>query len=248
MILRAKESATGIEIESLLTSVFTLCMLDTTLSRAALDSRIQKSRVLAEKRASKLRPRKDEGVNFDVLGHVVYRWQRTATYIDDEGRPLAIKARGAAPSIQALFRDVKKGSYFEDGIKHLLQVKRIKRTTRGRYIPCSEVTIVNGLTPELVKLLSQTMNRLVLTVLHNTSQRNSTKIRFIERITAVPDLPLNQVQAFKVFAREQGGALINTMNEWLESRRGHETARVVSASKNLTAGLHVFAFTERNEK
>jgi hypothetical protein len=96
--------------------------------------------------------------------------------------------------------------------------------------------------------LGQTIKRLVSTVLQNTSEQNPKKIRFIERVTAIPDLPLNQVPAFKMFAREQGGALINTMNEWLESRRGKEKARKTGTSKNLVAGLHVFAFVERNER
>ena len=240
------QSAHERQVENLLTAVFTLCFLNPSIAGSRIDPVVARSQSAARKRVLRLRPRRSAEVDFDVLGHVIYIWQRTAAYLDDEGQPLAIKARGPAPSIQALFRDVKRGAYFEKGLKHLTEVKRIKKLSDGRYLPCSEVTIVNGLTPELVSLLNQTINRLVLTVLHNTAQRDSKTLRFVERVTTVPDLPVKQVRAFKAFAREQGGALINTMNEWLESRRGTKKARAALADRNLTAGLHVFAFVEKN--
>jgi hypothetical protein len=82
--------------------------------------------------------------------------------------------------------------------------------------------------------------------LQNTSQSKTESLRLVERVTAVPDLPAKQLRAFKSFAREQGGALINTMNEWLESRRGNRKARAPRGAENFTAGLHVFAFVEKN--
>ncbi len=236
------------QIQDLLTAVFTLCSLDSSLTKPALDPLIAKARLAASKKVARLRPDRQVTVDLDVLGHVIYIWQRTPSYLDGEGQPISIPARGPAPSIQALFRAIKRASYFEQGLKHLLQVRRISRQRNGRYLPCSEVSIVDRLTPEMVRLLSQTINRLVSTVLDNTAQRNPKALRLVERVTTVPDLPLKQVRAFKLFAREQGGALINTMNEWLESRRGNRRARVVGTSRNQTAGLHVFAFVERNER
>jgi hypothetical protein len=232
----------------LLTSVFTLISLDPTLTSNILDPLIARARVNAKRRVARLSPQRKVIVDLDVIGHVIYIWQRTPNYLDNEGRPLPIPARGPAPSIQALFRDVRREEYFEQGLKHLVRVKRIKRLPNRRFLPCSEVTIVDGMTPELGQLLGQTMNRLVATVIHNTSQRDDKTLRLIERVTAVPDLPLKQVRSFKIFAREQGGALINTVNDWLESRRGSRKARVVRSRRNLTAGLHVFAFVEKNRR
>jgi hypothetical protein len=244
--MKANSNPNERQIEDLLTAVFTLCFLDPTIAGSLLDLIVARSQVAARKSAIRLRPRRSAEVDFDVLGHVIYIWQRTAEYLDDEGQPLSIAARGPAPSIQSLFKDVRRSAYFEKGLKHLISVKRIRKTANGQYLPCSEVTIVDGLTPELVGLLNQTINRLVCTVLHNTGQRNLKALRFVERVTSVPDLPVKQVRAFKRFAREQGGALINTMNEWLESRRGTKKARATRADTNLTAGLHVFAFVEKN--
>ena len=94
----------------------------------------------------------------------------------------------------------------------------------------------------------KTINRVVATVLHNTSLKNKKAVRLIERVTVVPDLPRREVPAFKLFAREQGGALIDTLNDWLERRRGEQVRRRVGETGRLTAGLHVFAFIERNAR
>jgi hypothetical protein len=236
------------EIQHLLTAVFTLCSLDPAITEDKLNPLITSARLAAKKRVSRLAPNRKVVVDLDVLGHVIYIWQRTPNYLDRNGQALAIPARGRAPSIEALFRDVKRSKYFELGLRHLMEVGRIRRLRDGRFKPTSEVSIVTGLTPEMVKLLSQTINRLVSTVLHNTSQRNPAALKLVERVTTVPDLPAKHAKAFKEFAREQGGALINTMNEWLESRRGPRKARVLGTPQNITAGLHVFAFVERNRR
>ena len=234
------------QIQDLLTAVFTLCSLDSKLTPKTLDVLVEKGRKAAVRKVHQLGLSRRDLVDLDVLGHVIYIWQRTPRYLGEDGRPLSIPATGPAPSIQALFRDVKKTAYFELGLKHLLRVKRIKRLPNKRYVPCSEVTIVESLTPEMIKLLNQTIHWLVATVLHNTSQKDPKALRLIERVTTVPDLPAKQARAFKEFAREQGGALINTVNEWLESRRGTRKARAAKQAGNLTAGLHVFAFVEKN--
>jgi hypothetical protein len=236
------------QIRDLLTAVFTLCSLDSSLDKETMDQLIRFARAAAKKRIKLLRPNRRVMVDLDVLGHVIYIWQRTPSYLDDDGQPAAIPARGTAPSIQALFRDVRRANYFEQGLKHLIRFRRVRQVSKSRYLPCSEVTIVNGLTPEMVNLLNLTINRLVSTVLFNTSQSSSRNLRLVERVTSVPDLPVNQIRAFKEFAREQGGSLINTMNDWLESRRGARKPRAIDRRRHVTAGLHVFSFVERNHR
>jgi hypothetical protein len=236
------------KIQDLLTAVFTLCLLDQSLTPKVLDSLISKGRKAASRKVAQLKLDRRDKIDHDALGHVIYIWQRTPRYLGDDGRPLPIPATGPAPSIQALFRDVKRASYFARGLDHLVRVKRIRRLPNKRYIPCSEATIVERLTPEMIQLLDQTIHWLVATVLHNTSLRDRRALRLIERVTTVPDLPAKHVRAFKIFAKEQGAALINTVNEWLESRRGYRKPRAARNAQNLTAGLHVFAFVEKNRR
>ena len=231
---------------ALLTAILTLCYLDPAMNSEILSEIISSSRRAAERKVRILKPGRQSSVNLDALGHVVYHWQRSTKYLDDEGKPLKLPERGRR-SIEALFRETGHGDYFEHGIKHLQDVGRVKRTRHGTYVACAEVSIVPKLSPELVELLAQTINRVVATVLHNTSLKNKKSIRLVERVTMVPDLPQREILSFKKFAREQGGALIDTMNDWLERRRGMDVRRRVDDASRLTAGLHVFAFVERNK-
>ena len=233
------------KVIDLLTAVFTVCLLHPSLRNDKLEAIIPRARLAARRRINKMRPERRVIVDLDVLGHVVYLWQRRPEYLDDEGRPLALTAKGKAPSIEALFKEIKKKAYFAEGFRHLIRLSRIRRVSQNRYLPCSEVTIIDGLTPEMVNLLNLTINRLISTVLFNTSPRNQRAVRLIERVTVVPDLPGKHVRAFKNFAREQGGALINTTNEWLESHRGKRVARATKPGRHVTAGLHVFSFIEK---
>ena len=248
MSIESREGLDKDQIQDLLTAVFTLCSIDQNLTQKELDLLIANGRKAAARKVTQLKLDRRDVVDHDTLGHVVYIWQRTSRYLGDDGQPISIPARGPAPSIQGLFRQVGRASYFERGLKHLLRVKRIKKLPNKRYMPCSEMTLVERLTPEMVNLLNQTIHWLVSTVLHNTSLPDRKAVRLIERVTTVPDLPAKQARAFKIFAREQGAALINTVNEWLESRRGQTKARAVGSGENLTAGLHVFAFVEKSPR
>lgn len=229
----------------LLTAVFTLCALDSRLAPGDLDRIIGSSRRMAKKKVASLSPQGQRTVDFDALGHVIYQWQRSPRYLDDLGKPILIVARGPAPSIEALFKEIHRSDYFEAGLTHLRQVGRIRKMRNGLYSTSEEVSIVPTFTPELADLLAQTVNRLLATVLQNTSLKRRTAIRLIERTTFVPDLPERQIELFKMFAREQGGALINTMNDWLESHRGKAKPRRKNIPGHITAGLHVFAFVEK---
>jgi hypothetical protein len=231
--------------KELLIAILTLCMLDESLTSIRLDELISEARRAATRRISILKPSRKVAIDFDALGHVVYRWQRSPKYLDEDGNPLKVPARGRAPSVEALFREINRMDYFELGLRHLKQLGRVQRTRSGMLQPCNEVTIVQQLRPELIDLLVQTINRVVATVLHNTSLRDKNAVRLVERVTAVPDLPESEIADFKLFAREQGGALINTMNDWLERRRGNAKARRTGAN-HVTAGLHVFAFVDEN--
>lgn len=240
--MTAKASSHAEKVE-LLTAIFTLCLLDETLSSQTLEKLVVDARHAAQEKVAELKPSGKGTIDFDALGHVIYLWQRSSKYLDETGVPLSIKARGPAPSVEALFREIDRQDYFELGLKHLRQVGRARRTRTGLYRPYHEVTILQKLRPELLEVLVQTINRVVATVLHNTSMKQKNAVRLVERMTAVPDLPSHQVESFKLFAREQGGALINTMNDWLERHRGDAKARRTDVN-HLTAGLHVFAFVE----
>jgi hypothetical protein len=235
------------ELSQLLVAIFTLCLLDRTLTKAALNRIVVEATLRARQRARALRPKRYAPVDHDVIGHVVYHWQRSPKYLDKSGKPFPIPAMGPSPSVEALFKQLKVTNKFKTALPQLKKFRRVRVTKSGLYCPRSEATIIPALTPEVVSSLTQTINRLVATVLHNTSSRRRTSTRLIERLAEVPDLPRSKLPQFKRFVREQAGGMMETVNEWLESRRG-QSARRLNQPDRVAAGLHAFAFIERRVK
>lgn len=242
---RNEDSERNKRLVQLFSAVFTLCLLDKTLTENELRKIVMVANDRARRSALKLSTKRRTPVDHDTIALVVYHWQRSPSYLDKNGHPIPIPARGPAPSIEALFKKLKVGRKFRVGLRHLRALNRVRVTKSGLYYPRSEATIIPTLTPEVVESLTQTINRLVATVLRNTSMRDKDAVRLIERIAFVPDLPSPKLPEFKRFVRDQAGGLIETVNDWLESRRGN-AARKPKSPQRITAGLHAFAFVDKN--
>jgi hypothetical protein len=242
-----KRPSPNVELErllKLLEAVFMICAMHPSVSEKQLDRLIKDARGKGSRRVAARWKSRGTSVDFDALGLVLHRWTRTARYLTDDGEPIALSPRGRSLSIESLFRDVKRSSYFELGLRHLERIGQIKKNEEGLFLPVRVTIIVPTLTPELFDVLAQAIHRLVATVIFNTSSAASKSARLIERMTYIPDLPKNKVPSFKRFAREQGAALIETMDDWLESNRGTTLSSVKNRKHLVPAGFHVFSFLE----
>jgi uncharacterized protein DUF6502 len=243
----ARSSDQHKKLECLLGAVFTVCSLDRTLSKSKFDLIIRDARALALVEASRLQPKRRLTIDYDLIGHVIYLWQRSPLYLNENGKPFPIPARGPAPSIEALFKQLRATNRFRSHLTHLQKLRRIQKTRTNRFVPRLAATIIPTLTPEVLESLTQTIHNLVATVLQNTSTKGNSSLRLIERAAFVPDLPMKQVEEFKEFARAQAGGLLETVNDWLEGQRGR-AARKPNAPRRVAAGLHVFAFVKKQAK
>lgn len=244
---RSGESIQLRQLTDLVTAAFTLCLLDRSLTNHSFDKIVRRAHRRAYKNAVKLVAKKGIGADNDETGHVVYHWQRSPGYLDKNGKPVPIPARGPAPSVEALFKQLGIQKNFETALLHLRKFRQVRVTKAGLYYPKSEATIYPRLTPEVIEMLTQTMNRLVETVLKNTSPRRKGSLPLVERRAFVPDLPLTELPEFKRFVREQAGGLVETVNEWLEGKRGRSPRKPNSPGR-VAAGLHTFAFFEDGRK
>lgn len=244
---RIRLSTQETQVKRLLKAIFTLCSLDRTLTDSTLEQLAKDARVRARVEAEKLAPRRRRSVDHDLICHVVYHWQRSPDYLDENGTPFPIPARGPAPSVEALFKQLKVHKQFPSALIQFKRMRRVSVTRKGLYVPRLEATIIPNLTPEVVQSLTQTINCLVATVLHNTSTRRNPADRLIERLAYVPDFPIAKLPEYKHFVREQAGGLVETVHEWLESQRGHKP-RMPDAPGRVVAGLHVFAFVNKNKR
>jgi hypothetical protein len=235
------------DFEKMLSAIFTLYLLNDGIGQSQLDELVRRSRAAAHKKVRTLRPNRTKAIDLVLLGSILHRWNRSPKYLDEEARPFPVKATGAAPSIQALFRNENKASAFSEGFQHMQSARLIRRTKSGLYLPRNDAILLHTLTPEMVANLALSINRLVSTLLHNTGTKRRTALRLIERNALVPDLPRRHLEEFKIFAREQGAALVTTVNDWLENRRqGKHVSGKVSRHTTVLAGIHAFAYFESN--
>jgi hypothetical protein len=235
------------DIKKMLSAIFTLCLLNDGIGEPQLDELVRRSRAEAHKKVRTLRPNRTKAIDLVLLGSILHRWNRNPKYLDEDARPFPVKATGATPSVQALFRAENKAGAFAEGFQHMQSARLIRRTKSGLYLPRNDAILLHTLTPEMVANLGLSINRLVSTLLQNTATKRRTASRLIERNALVPDLPKRHLEEFKIFSREQGAALVSTMNDWLEHRRqGKRASGKVSRNATVSAGIHVFAFSESN--
>jgi hypothetical protein len=234
-------------IERMLSAIFTMCLLNEELDPTQLDELVRRSRAMATRRALRLRPKRTTAIDLVLLGSVLHRWNRHPKYLDADARPFPVRATGPTPSVQALFRAERGANAFAQGFQTMKSAGLVKRTSSGLYLPRNDLILLHSLTPEMVANLALSINRLIETLLQNTASKRRTASRLIERNALVPDLPKRYLEEFKVFSREQGAALVSTLNDWLESRRkGKGVTNEKSTGATVSAGIHVFAFTESN--
>jgi hypothetical protein len=233
------------DLRRMLSAVFTLCLLNKDLGQDELDRLIIGAHADARKKIRSLQLKRSKSVDLVLLGSILHRWSRHTNYLDEDARPFPIRARGKSPSIEALFRAEKKSKAFAQGIQDMRKAGFVVRTRAGLFLPRRDSILLHKLTPEMVANLALSIHRLVSTLLHNTSARRKSPTRLIERNALVLDLPRAKLDEFKDFSREQGAAFVAMMNDWLEARRADERhARTKSGRNTLTAGVHLFAFTE----
>jgi hypothetical protein len=244
---RNKKAATD-GIERLLTSALTVCYLSAQVGEPTMVNLFAKASRKAKSRAALLKPNTVPSVGPDITARVIGEWTRNPKYLDDDARPLPITMRGASPSIESLFKDLGLTNYFVDGLKCLKATKLIVKSDARHYLPSGEANVVPPLAPELFAHIAETINRLVATVLWNTAKKRDKSARLIERSTFVEDLAEKDREDFLRFTREQGAALVSTVNDWLESRRTSRLSKKMRRTRVLTAGFHVFSYTDKESK
>lgn len=175
-----------------------------------------------------------------VESGVLRLWHRSPRYLDDDARPLAIRLHGRAPSVESLVRMQRTGSDPKKVIQGLKKVGLIRRQSSGRYVPVQDAAMIGQMHALSVGHAGKAIMRLLGTVLHNTSGK---RVRLIERTARVPDLDAREAKAFAEFTRRQGLAYLQSVDDWLETRRINGKAKTRPQRGGTTgAGVHLFAY------
>jgi hypothetical protein len=211
-------------------------------SPAALNDALR----LALKRASKDQEKSNAATSVHVsLARILHAWHNEKPYLSSDARPRPIPLTGRGASLESLTKEY--GQPLDvDNVRALLAKHRLVRThARGYLVPTGSVVRFRTRSAELSGYLGRSILHLMSTMQSNLYGGARTA-KLVERAALVKDLPAKDVEAFCRYSAEQGESFSENMNSWLESRNGK--AERGTLSKTVTAGVHVFAFVERNGK
>ena len=131
----------------------------------------------------------------DILdpGHVITLWLSDPQYVDSEGKPRPIPARGSPPSIEALVKRVRSNLSLEDTLKTLIQASALRKVGT-HFIPNGD--FVHH--PPGSKL--QTAHHLLVLyqLLRNfefNAKPRKGELAWPQRVTECPDFPATELPA-----------------------------------------------------
>lgn len=173
---------------------------------------------------------------------VLDAWHRDRRYLTSTGQPRAVRLLGPAPSVEALIR-AQPGRHRASTLARRLKSQRLVVSCGAELCkPASNIALASAFDPLAIQHVARSLSMLLETIRQNLAGHRRSQ-RLIERIAEVPDLPLDQVHAFRKFTQAQGWILLRTVNDWLEARR---TKRSTQRQRTVRAGIHVHTYVGRS--
>lgn len=181
--------------------------------------------------------------NGDVSAHLLRMWYRDSRLIDSadcKPRPLPL-SRGRN-SLRALIGKLDPGADAAAVLKTMKAVGLIRRTASGRYLPTASAAVIPKMHPWMIEHAARSVIRLVSTV-HRNANPTPELPPLLERYSYVPDLNPGDARSFAEFARVQGLAYLDILDDWLEQRRVTKIRSSTRARRlGVAAGVHLITF------
>ena len=195
----------------------------------------------AAKRGNATLPRMAIGCD-TVAGAVLRAWHRESSYVDENADPIPLFPRRGKVSLYSLVSSQDANVDAQSLVREMRRTGLIRRDARGRYMPVKNAATIGQMHPLAIDHVAKTVMRLVETVNRNM-RASAAKTSLIERYAHVPDLSPREAKAFAEFSRQQGAAYLESIEDWLESRRIRYSPSAISGTrrKGLSAGVHIFA-------
>jgi len=180
-----------------------------------------------------------------TIGAAFHRWFRSQEFIDRNGKPIPLRLLGPGKTVQSLIAADNAAVPAGEIARELGRLGLVKKTAAGRYVPTALHSLIRTHHPYLTEHIAHSIIRFLHTVNENASGSGNS-VPLIERYAHVSSISESRVRDFKDFSNQQGEALIDTVNDWLESNRANSKA--TSPKNTYQAGLHVFAYVARSGK
>jgi hypothetical protein len=173
-----------------------------------------------------------------IAALVLDAWHRDRRYLTRKAQPKAIPLFGPCPSVESLARSESDHLEPRTLARRLRALGLVVPCAEGKYKPTSSVALLSALDPLAIQHVARSLSMLLDTIRQNLAFLKPSQ-RLIERIAEVPDLPADQVPAFRRFTQMQGHVLLRTVNDWLESRRARSPKK---SRRTVAAGMHVHSY------
>jgi hypothetical protein len=197
--------------------------------------------MLNQRKRSRKRVLLPAGSDFSAAAAIKI-WHNDPKYLNSSARPKALRLRGRAPSVESLARKACPDGSHTSLMAALRSSGMLKRSAGGRFLPSEEYATPQGLHPIAIQHVAKSVVRLVETALRNT-HTSGRGISLIERFARVPDLDAREAKAFAEFTRRQGLAYLQSVDDWLETRRINGKVKSRPQRSGTTgAGVHLFAY------
>jgi len=155
--------------------------------------------------------------------HVLTVWYSDPDFLDPQGAPLTLSARGRGPSLAALARRVDASLDPSDAIAYLLKVNALRRVG-ARYIPRARDLRMRGTAPVHRRSLRPLLGML-RALEHNGRPREEARAWF-EELVENPRVPVRKLAEIDAMLERLGGDFARRMDALMHraerARRGDE--------------------------
>jgi hypothetical protein len=219
------------------------------LTRKAIEGLVTRSLADLEGRNARAKTvsQVDPGVA-TIVGAAFHVWFRSRKYLTDTGKPKPLKLLGPSDSVESLIAAESSSAPAARVASELLRLGLLRKVGQARYVPTALHSLIRGEHPYLSEHVAHSIIRFIDTVRKNSGSPTKNE-PLIERFAHVSSLPKSKIREFKDFTNQQGEALIDTVNDWLEANKDDGSGAGKKRSPvDLQAGLHVFAYVGDREK
>jgi hypothetical protein len=209
----------------------------TNVSRVALLTGLARREVSRLRNSADAVPARQAEEPLNHASRVLSGWHLDADFLDQNGSPLELPARGPSPSFEVLLKRYAGDIPATALIKELVRSGSVKRLGGGSYRALRRFYMPRATDDQAVERAGSVLADLVDTVEYNLSRTARQPSRFEGRAQSLHVDP-RSLPAFRAFLEREGQGFLERVDDWLSS---HEMPPTSSSAASIRLGVGVYA-------